>query len=99
MFNLQRRKSADDLLSGSHDSIGNSLSFTSGSILESSPVPLRRSPSSSIGGSPNNSARPRSVSKKGDHSNKDDNMSYITVDKTDTTEVNYSCLLLLLFLV
>lgn len=85
----------DDLLSGSHDSIGNSLSFTSGSILESSPVPLRRSPSPSIGGSPN-SARPPSASKKGDHSNRDD-MSYITVDKTDTTEVNAILFRLILF--
>lgn len=57
-----RKKSVEDLLNGSHEAIGagltQALSFTSGSILQSSPIPLRRSPVPPPAISPNSSPKP-----------------------------------------
>lgn len=50
MFLIDRKKSAEDVLSVATDPIilSQGLSFTSGSILQSSPVSARRSPSPSF---------------------------------------------------
>lgn len=82
-----RKKSVEDILSGSHEAIGNSisqaLSFTSGTVLQSSPIPLRRSPSPSD--SPHNS--PRQSYSKRDHSKYDTHLSVNYNTTNDTTEV------------
>lgn len=84
---MHRKKSVEDILSGSHEAIGNSisqaLSFTSGTVLQSSPIPLRRSPSPSD--SPHNS--PRQSYSKRDHSKYDTHLSVNYNINNDTTEV------------
>lgn len=87
VFNGNRKKSVEDILSVSQEAIGNSisqaLSFTSGTVLQSSPIPLRRSPSPSD--SPHNS--PRQSFSKRDHSKYDTHLSVNYNHLNDTTEV------------
>lgn len=86
-FKWYRKKSVEDILSGSHEAIGNSisqaLSFTSGTVLQSSPIPLRRSPSPSD--SPHNS--PKQSYSKRDHSKYDTHLSVNYNTTNDTAEV------------
>lgn len=85
-FQWYRKKSVEDLLSGSHEAIGNSisqaLSFTSGTVLQSSPIPLRRSPSPSD--SPHNSPR-QSYAKRESKYETHLSVNYNIIN--DTTEV------------
>ncbi|KAJ6648303.1 Protein Aster-B [Pseudolycoriella hygida] len=84
------KKSVEDILSGSHEAIGNSisqaLSFTSGTVLQSSPIPLRRSPSPSE--SPINS--PRQSFTKRDHIKYDTHLSVNYQTTNDTAEDSIS---------
>ncbi|XP_037042706.1 protein Aster-B-like isoform X2 [Bradysia coprophila] len=88
--NSSMKKSVEDILSVSQEAIGNSisqaLSFTSGTVLQSSPIPLRRSPSPSE--SPQNS--PRQSYAKREHTKYDTHLSVNYNIINDTTEDSIS---------
>lgn len=96
-LNNLRRKSVEDLLSGSQEVLNNSLSqalsFTSGSVLQSSPIPSRRSPSPSQSqvGSPRPTSGGSIGSIKKEQSKSETHLSIsFGSDRLDSNEVNYN---------
>lgn len=88
----------EDLLSGSQEVLNNSLSqalsFTSGSVLQSSPIPSRRSPSPSQSqvGSPRPTSGGSIGSIKKEQSKSETHLISISFgsDRLDSNEVNYN---------
>lgn len=82
----------EDLLSGSQEVLNNSLSqalsFTSGSVLQSSPIPSRRSPSPSPSqiGSPRPTSATGSIRREQSKSDTHLSISYGS-DRLDSNEV------------